>query len=205
MNLKYLIPILAVWTSYSFAQAGVNQLAQVSSAKISARPALNGNLKGDLTALAAQSEYYTITNMFLKDKNKVLSLDGKNRMMMATYNEKDDRQKWYFVTAPNGYVQMKNESQGAEKCVDSDAKKPDIRKCGPYSGQAWLFTQENNWVRISNSYQKADRVLDTANAKGNYVFFQSKSKDTSGTYWALTLVKPDQPTFKSLSDVRAGQ
>lgn len=130
---------------------------------------------------------YMLTNAFLKDE-KVLSLDSQGRLYMESRNPNNTKQRWMFSQGPNGTFYMHNLDLGATKAVDSDSKRPNIKDKGNYTGQYWRYTQEGEYFRISNAYQGLNRVLDTENAPGNYVFFEAKTRNTSGTKWKLNLL-----------------
>ncbi|WP_166263262.1 RICIN domain-containing protein [Marinobacter caseinilyticus] len=190
----------------AFGQAGVNQLAEVSSAEAATRitsgdsTALTSALtSADVTSDGPSVPSYLlvkfISNSFLGD-NKVLTLDSSNRLMMATKDKMNPRQQWHVVEGNNGYIHLWNQALGEVLRVDSDTTKPHMAKSGNYSGQFWaLEDARNGWVRISNAYQGRDKVLDTYNGTGNYVFFEAKAKNTSGTFWKVVQDSVPNPDY----------
>lgn len=128
--------------------------------------------------------YYQLANSFLKE-GKVLSLDDKDQLFMEAADANSHRQLWYFTQGWSGSFYMHNLDLGDSKAVDSDNVGPQIKDKGKYTGQYWHFTRDGNWFRISNNYQSSNRVLDTANAPGNYLLFEDRARGTLGTFWQL--------------------
>jgi len=169
----------------SFAQGSLEQINEITNTT-----ATQQNVTTDPAALRALLEaagknakptYYSLTNMFLEKSGKVLTLDSHNRLMMAA-DTRSDRQQWHLVQEGSSY-RIYNKALGEGKAMDSDTQKPHMANKGNYSGQFWYFTAQGGWYRLSNSYQGINKVLDTYNATNNYVFFENKAKNTSGTYW----------------------
>lgn len=195
------------------AQSGINQLSEISSVEAKTKTTsgtdatqLKDALEKSGVDTTPAKTYYYLSNMFLKD-NIVLTLDGSNRLVMAARNSKNDRQKWQIVADKNNYYRLYNKALGEGMAVDSDTKKPHMAKKGNYSGQYWLFTLApgnqvlGGWYKLSNMYQGVNKVLDTYNSPGNHLFFETKTKNTSGTFWRKTEVR-DDVTFKPLSLTR---
>lgn len=127
--------------------------------------------------------YYYLSNQFLGD-NKVMTLDGKNRLVMSTKAANNDRQKWRVRENENGWYRLYNKALGADMSVDSGKDQPNMAKTGDYTGQAWHFTPAGGgWYRLSNDYQGINKVLDTYNAEGNHLFLENKAKNTTGSFW----------------------
>jgi len=139
--------------------------------------------------------------MFLMKQGKVMTLDGSNRLVMAPKSTSNDRQKWQIIPDKNNYYRLYNKALGEGMAVDSDTKKPHMAKKGNYSGQYWLLTSvPGGWYKLSNMYQGVNKVLDTYNSSGNHLFFESKAKNTSGTFWRKTQVS--DAVYVPLSTIR---
>lgn len=191
------IVVMMLPISIAHAQTGLEQLSEVSKASSGVRTNTTGVNLGDLLKTVEEASAdnkvnhcgedlrcWYISNKFL-GKNKVLTLDSNNTLMMQEADYTNPRQMWEIVKDNNGYFRLHSAAHGTSKCIDSDKNRPDLRNCGNYSGQYWKLTDQGDWLRISNMYQKEDRVLDTYNAPGNRVFFESKSRNTSGTFWKI--------------------
>lgn len=179
---------LVLISGSSFAQTALQEITELSAGESTLQ---NGTVDPEVLQAAlegasreALTTYYSLTNRFLEKTGKVLTLDGQNRLMMAV-DTQSDRQKWHLVREGSSY-RIYNKALGEGKAMDSDTKTPHMANKGNYSGQFWYFTEQGGWYRLSNSYQGINKVLDTYNATNNYVFFENKAKNTSGTYWRKT-------------------
>ncbi|WP_166263529.1 RICIN domain-containing protein [Marinobacter caseinilyticus] len=194
MSIRSALSVLAalamtLLAGQALSQTGVEQLSEVT--KNETCTTCTGDASALYNALNPESErFYYFYNAFLGE-GKVLTLDGNNRLMMAAKNSNhtNTRQQWKIVIANDGYVHLWNKALGDTLRVDSDTAKPHMAGSGGYSGQFWYMEDAHSgWSRISNSYQGRNKVLDTYNAAGNYVFLEAKAKNTSGTFWKFSLV-----------------
>lgn len=190
---SWIVMILALAATAAWGQAGVNQLAELSSAEAATRITGNGGqlgaLLGDLVVNPEPQGTY-LYNSFL-GKDKVLTLDGSNRLMMAAVDREHDntRQQWRLQQQSNGTYRIWSMALGEGMNIDSDTAKPHMAKMGNYSGQFWtLDPSSNGWYRLYNSYQGPAKVLDTYNGPGNYLFFEARTRNTSGTFWQMSSV-----------------
>ncbi len=188
---RWVVMIMALATTAAWGQAGIEQLAEISGAEPATRattPTDNSQLSALLKDLEPQGTY--LYNSFL-GRDKVLTLDGNNRLMMADVDREHDntRQQWRLQQQSNGMYRIWNMALGEGMNIDSDTAKPHMAKMGNYSGQFWtLDPSSNGWYRLYNSYQGPTKVLDTYNSPGNYLFFEARTRNTTGTFWQMRLV-----------------
>lgn len=108
---------------------------------------------------------------------------------MSTKSANNDRQKWTVIKDKSGWYHLTNKALGTDISMDSGKDKPHMAKTGNYSGQQWRFTSApGGWYRLSNNYQGLNKVLDTYNSKGNYLFLENKAKNTTGTFWKKLMI-----------------
>lgn len=163
-------------------------LAKKSAVTPQTTAAVAAGLNLTKKAATKKQTYYYLTNKFLGN-NKVMALDNKNRLFMSTKSANNDRQKWTVIKDKSGWYHLTNKALGTDISMDSGKDKPHMAKTGNYTGQQWRFTSvPGGWYRLSNNYQGLNKVLDTYNAKGNYLFLENKAKNTTGTFWKKLMI-----------------
>lgn len=158
--------------------------------------------------LPPEKDYVYLTNRFLQSSGKVLTLDDNDKLHMAPRdpNDSNPRQHWH-ITEPdqNGDQRIFSRARGSNQSIDSDTKGPVMSGTGRFTGQAWRpQAMGGGWFRLANYYQGPERVLDTYNATGNYLFFEDRARNTSGTHWR-TLPVPRTGSAEVTLQPAAGQ
>lgn len=127
---------------------------------------------------------YLLSNSYLKEDMVLTS--GDNGTLQMAKRDSGQKQLWMFKNLGNGYYRITNASLGDGMSIDSDAKAPNIRPTGNYTGQFWkLIPTGNGYYRLSNMYQTNAKSLDTSGNPPHDPFLGGTG-NYSGQFWKLT-------------------
>jgi len=138
--------------------------------------------------------YYKLTTQFRGTGMPMDVFNGGARNNQAHLDDDQDvsGQNWRFVPAGDGSYRLSTEFRGPNMCLDVEpsTNRPELRRCGNFTGQFWQVVRAGNWVRLKTTFRGPNMCLDI-DPDSNQPEFRPCGNFT-GQFWKLT--QTDQPT-----------